>query len=114
MKVKEWSTDIKNAIIERYKQGDGYKKISNGLNIARSTVRYIVQKWKKSSTTIPSKRCGRPMKINTRLRRKLVKEANTHPTTTLEELKSAAGQVGVEVHTSTISRLLHKSGLHGG
>ena len=46
-KAKELPRDMRNRIIERHKGGQGYRKISKEMNLARSTVGNIIRKYTK-------------------------------------------------------------------
>ncbi|CAB1454246.1 unnamed protein product [Pleuronectes platessa] len=83
------------------------------LNISLSTIKSIIRKWKEYGTTANLPRGGRPPKLKSRTRRKLIREATRRPMVTLEELQRSTAEVGESVHRTTISRLLHKSGLYG-
>ena len=97
--------------MEKFKAG--YKNISKDLNISRSTVQFIIQKWKGYGTTANLPRYGCPPKLTGRARRILIREAAKRPMVTLEELQRSTAQVGESVHGTTISRALHKSGSYG-
>ena len=59
-------------------------------------------------------RHGRPPKLTDRTRRALVRNVTKCPKITLEELRRTAAELRESVHgTTSISRTLHKSGLHG-
>ena len=64
-------------------------------------------------TTANLPRGGRPPRLKSRTRRKLIREATRRPMVTLEELQRSTAEVGESVHRTTISCLLHKSGLYG-
>uniref|UniRef100_A0A669E9Q2 Tc1-like transposase DDE domain-containing protein n=1 Tax=Oreochromis niloticus TaxID=8128 RepID=A0A669E9Q2_ORENI len=104
---------VRDKVIEKFKAGLGYKKISQALNIPRSTVQAIIQKWKEYGTTVNLPRQGRPPKLTGRTRRVLIRNAAKRPMVTLDELQRSTAQVGESVHRTTISRALHKVGLHG-
>ncbi|XP_077439484.1 uncharacterized protein LOC144062224 [Vanacampus margaritifer] len=103
----------RDLIVERYQSGEGYKRISKALNISWSTVKSVIVKWRKNGTTVPLPRTGRPSKIDEKTRRELVREAVKRPTATLKELQEFLASTGCSVHVTTISRLLHMSGLWG-
>ena len=66
-KTKELSKDMRDRIIERYKGGQGYRKISKGINLALSTVGNIIRKYKKyGDGTANLPRNGKPRKIDER------------------------------------------------
>lgn len=113
MKSKEHTKQVRDKVVEKFKAGLGYKKISQALNISRSTVQSIIKKWKEYGTTANLPRHGRPPKLTCRTRRALIRDAAKTPTVTLEELQRSTAQVGESVHRTTISRALHKSGLYG-
>uniref|UniRef100_A0A803JDL4 Transposase Tc1-like domain-containing protein n=1 Tax=Xenopus tropicalis TaxID=8364 RepID=A0A803JDL4_XENTR len=105
-KSKEHTRQVRDKVIEKFKAGLGYKKISKALNIPRSTVQAIIQKWKEYGTTVNLPRQGRT-------RRALIRNAAKRPMVTLDELQRSTAQVGESVHRITISRALHKVGLYG-
>ena len=113
MKTKEHTRQVRDTVVEKFKAGFGYKKISQALNISRSTVQAIILKWKEYQTTANLPRPGRPSKLSSRTRRKLIRDAAKRPMITLDELQRSTAEVGESVHRTTISRTLHKSGLYG-
>ncbi|XP_056426900.1 phospholipase DDHD2 isoform X3 [Hyla sarda] len=108
MKTKHLSQDVRQRVVALHKAGEGYKKISKALTLHVSTVRSIVIKWKTHQTTETLPRSGRPPKLCNQVRRKLVEDIVQQPLTTLRDLQNSASEMGVHVHTSTISRSLHK------
>ena len=52
MKTKELSKEVRHKVVEKYRSGEGYKKISKSLIIPLSLVKSIIKKWK---TIIPSR-----------------------------------------------------------
>ena len=114
MKTKELSKQVRDNVVEKYKSGLGYKKISKSLMIPRSTIKSIITKWKEHGTTANLPRDGRTPKLTDRARRALIREAAQRPKVTLEELQSSTAETGVSVHRTTISRTLNsKVGLYG-
>ncbi|CAB1441192.1 unnamed protein product [Pleuronectes platessa] len=106
MKTKELTKQVRDKVVEKYEAGLGYKKISRALNISLSTIKSIIRKWKEYGTTANLPRGGRPPKLKSRTRRKLIREATRRPMVTLEELQRSTAEVGETVHRTTISRLL--------
>ncbi|MGH0188715.1 UNVERIFIED_CONTAM: hypothetical protein FKN15_031318 [Acipenser sinensis] len=53
MKNKEHTRQVRDTVVEKFKAGFGYKKISQALNIPRSTVQAIILKWKEYQTNGP-------------------------------------------------------------
>ncbi|KAF4082430.1 hypothetical protein AMELA_G00151690, partial [Ameiurus melas] len=113
MKTKEHTRQVRNTVVEKFKAGFGYKKISQALNIPRSTVQAIILKWKEYQTTANLPRPGRPSKLSAQTWRRLIRDAAKRPMITLDELQRTTAEVGESVHRTTISRTLHKSGLYG-
>ncbi|XP_047677661.1 zinc finger MYM-type protein 4 isoform X2 [Tachysurus fulvidraco] len=84
---KELTKHVRDLVVERYLLGEGYKRISKLLNIPSSTVRAIINKWKKWGTTVTLPRTGRPSKIDKRTRQKPIRGTAERPTATLKELQ---------------------------
>uniref|UniRef100_A0A8C5LXJ6 Transposase n=1 Tax=Leptobrachium leishanense TaxID=445787 RepID=A0A8C5LXJ6_9ANUR len=110
---RELPKDQRDLIVKRYQSGEGYKRISKELDISWNTVKAVIIKWRKYGTTLTLPRTGRPYKCNEKTTRKLVKEAAKRPTATLKELQEYLASTGCVVHVTTISRILHMSGLWG-
>uniref|UniRef100_A0AAR2JMY3 Transposase Tc1-like domain-containing protein n=1 Tax=Pygocentrus nattereri TaxID=42514 RepID=A0AAR2JMY3_PYGNA len=110
---KELPEHQRDLIIQTYQSGEGYKRISKSLNIPWNTVKTVIIKWRKHGTTVTLPRTGRPSKIDDKTRRKLVREAAKRPTATLKELQEFLASTSCAVHVTTISHLLHMSGLWG-
>lgn len=108
---KELSERLRNTVVDTYKGGSGYKKISKQLGVHISTVRKIISKWKECKSTKNLPRMGRPPKISNRTGRKLVQEATKNPRLTSRELQEQLAESGIHVHTSTICRHLNEDGL---
>jgi transposase len=51
MKTKELSKQVRDKVVEKYRSGLGYKKISKTLNITQSNIKSITKKWKEYGTT---------------------------------------------------------------
>jgi transposase len=113
MKNKEHTRQVRDTVVKKFKAGFGYKKISQALNIPRSTVQAIILKWKEYQTTANLPRPGRPSKLSAHTRRRLIRDAAKRPMITLDELQRSTAEVGDSVHRATISHILHKSGLYG-
>ncbi|XP_061673321.1 histone-lysine N-methyltransferase EHMT2 [Syngnathoides biaculeatus] len=92
MKTKEHTRQIRDTVVEKFKAGFGYKKISQALNISRSTVQAIVLKWKEYQTTANLPRPGRPSKLSSRTRRRLIRDAAKRPMITLDELQRSTAE----------------------
>jgi len=108
---KELSERLRNTVVDTYKGGSGYKKISEQLGFHISTVRKIISKWKECKSTKNLPRMGRPPKISNRTGRKLVQEATKNPRVTSRDLQEQLAESGMHVHTLTICRHLNEDGL---
>ena len=113
MKTKELSKQVRDKVLEKHQSGLCYKKISQTLNIPRSTVKSIIKKRKEYGTTATLPREGRPPKLSDQVRRALVREATKRPMVTLKELERSTAEMGETVHGTTITWTLHKAGLYG-
>ena len=74
MKTKELSKQVRDRVVEKYRSGMGYKKISESLNIPRSTIKSIIKKWKDNGTTTNLPREGHPPKVTDQARRELIRD----------------------------------------
>ncbi|KAM9313300.1 uncharacterized protein PAF06_011291 [Gastrophryne carolinensis] len=101
---KEISEDLKRRVVEAHKEGNGYKRISKALGLHRSTIRHIVDKWKKFSTVSTLPRSGRPTKIGVRAHNTILKEVAKNPGVTVKDLQATLAQDNVHVHESTIRK----------
>ncbi|KAG2470802.1 TCB1 transposase, partial [Polypterus senegalus] len=107
MKSKELSVDLRDRIVSRHKSGEGYRKVP------MSTVASIVRKSKKFKTTRTPSRAGRLSKLSDRGRRALVREVTKNPMVTLSELQRSSVERGEPSRRTTISAVIHQSGLYG-
>ena len=92
----------------------GYKKISETLNIPRSTIKSNIKKWTENGTATNLPRDSCPPKLTNQARRALIREATKRPKITLKELQCSTAEIGVSVHRTTLSCTLHRAGLYGG
>ena len=74
-------------LLKKYKSGDGYKSISKSLSIHQSSVK-INKKWKEYGKHVKIPRAGLQHKLSECVRRRLVRETNKTPLTTLKELNA--------------------------
>ena len=113
VKTKEHSLQLREKIIDFYKNGEGYKKISRRLNVSRKTIRSIIVKFKKTNTvaTLPGR--GRKSKISNKTARYLKMEVKRNPRVKPKTLQDSLLKSGVEVSVETIRRSLRKEGVNG-
>ncbi|MGH0144834.1 UNVERIFIED_CONTAM: hypothetical protein FKN15_012134 [Acipenser sinensis] len=79
MKTKELSKQVRDKVVEKYRSGLAYKRISKTFNIPWSTIKAIIKKWKEYGTTTNLAREGRPPKLMDQARRALIREATKRP-----------------------------------
>ena len=63
MKTKELSKQVRDKVVEKYRSGLGYKKISETLNIPWSTIKSIIKKMERIWHNKPAK-TGPPTKTH--------------------------------------------------
>ena len=113
MKTKEFSKEVRHKVGEKHHSGEGHKKISKPLIITLSTMTSIIKKGKTCHTTQTLPRSGHPSKLSSRASRKLVRDVTVNPTMTFKDQQGSMYEIGVSAYQSTISRSIHKAGLHG-
>lgn len=111
-KQKEISLDLRKRIVDAYKSGEGYKKLSKRFNVSKTGVRSIVKKFEATKMLVNKTGRGRKRKISKMLERKLVRTATKNPRVTAGTLVSDAAKSGVTISKKTVARVLHRNGLH--
>ncbi|CAJ0933209.1 unnamed protein product, partial [Ranitomeya imitator] len=112
-KTKELSEDLRNQIVRKHEQSQGYKSISKDLNVPVSTVHSVIKKFKAHVTVANLPRCGRKRKIDKRFQRKIVRMLDKEPRLTSKQVQAALQSEGTTVSTHTICRHLNEKGLYG-
>ena len=90
-KAKELSKDLREKIVELYKTGKGYKKISKELRMPISSVQTLIKKWKMRDSVETKPRSGRPTKISATTARKIVRDAKKNPQITSADIQDCLG-----------------------
>lgn len=111
-KTKELSEDLRKLIVNRHRNGFGYRKISAALNIPLSTIGNIIRKWKFTFTTANVPRSGRPRKLDEGAVRWISRTVTKKPFTTRRELQKDLRDAGQNVSRMTITRALNSKGLY--
>ncbi|CAJ0940166.1 unnamed protein product [Ranitomeya imitator] len=111
-KTKELSEDLRNQIVRKHEQSQGYKSIYKDLKVPVSTVRSVIKKFKAHGTVANLPRCGRKRKIDKRFQRKIVRMLAKEPRLTSKQVQAALQSEGTTVSTRTIRRRLNEKGLY--
>ncbi len=93
--------------------GKSYKAISKVLGLQWTTVRAIINKWRKLRTVVNLPRSGWPTIITPRAQWRLIQEVIKEPRTTSKELQASLASIKVSVHDSTIRKRQGKNSIHG-
>ncbi|CAJ0934893.1 unnamed protein product [Ranitomeya imitator] len=88
-KTKELSEDLRNQIVRKHEQSQGYKSISKDLIVPVSTVRSVIKKFKAHGTVANLPRCGRKRKIDKRFQCKIVQMLDKEPRLTSKQVQAA-------------------------
>ena len=96
MKTKEISKQVRDKVVEKYRSGLGYKKISETLNIPQSNIKSIfffkLRIWHHNK---PAKR-GLPTKTHGPVKEGIIiREATKRPKITPKEQQSSTVEIGV-------------------
>ena len=108
-KARELSKDLREKVIELYKTGKGYKKISKELTMPTNSVQTLIKKWKTRDSVETKPRSGRPTKISATTARKIVGNAKKNPQINSAEIQDCKKWCGCfKMHNKE-----KKNGLHG-
>lgn len=113
VKTKELSVDLRQKIINFHKSKHSYGDISKRLGIPRSTVQYVIKKFKQFGTVESLPGRGRKPKLSPRTVRKLVRDVDINPRIVVKDIAQDLETQGISVSPRTIQRCLNKNGLHG-
>lgn len=110
---KEISEDIRKKVVTAHQSVEGYKTISKRFQLHPSTVRQIIYKWRAFNMTPTLPRSGCPLKLSSRITRKIINEVKANPHMTSRELQTSLAASGVNVHASTIRQKLNRPDIYG-
>ena len=110
VKVAEIPHSVRSKIIFHHQANMNNSEISRLLHVNRSTVSRTVQRFKETGSVASKKRAGRPRKLSAAQRRRIVVMSKRSRRSTSRELSVA---LGVNIHSSTIRRVLLANGLRG-
>ena len=111
---KERSTDLRLLVIRHFENGDSYAKIAEKTFIPRSSIQYIIEKYKKTKCVLNLKGRGRKRKTTTAvdriIQRKIKVDRRKSASVVKEELEK---ELGVIIHPNTVRNRIHEIGLYG-
>ncbi len=112
-KCKELPVDLREKIVEKHGQSQGYKSISRDLNVPVSTVCNIIKRFTAHGTVANLPGCGRKSKINEKLQRRIVRMVDKEPRLTSKQIRADLQTQGTTVSARTIRRHLNEKGRYG-
>ena len=106
----ETSLSEREIIVKLFKEGKSERKIGTIIGRSRSTIQYILKKFKEENMIINKARSGRPRKLTSREETSIVRAVKKNPQISGPELRenvqSASGKV---VSVDTVQRVLHRA-----
>ncbi|KAF7663468.1 hypothetical protein LDENG_00210590 [Lucifuga dentata] len=112
-KGRELSEKVRQKIIAKHGQSQGYKFISRHLDVAVSTVCNVIKKFKAHGTVANLPGRERKRKVDQRLQRKIVRMMEKEPQTTAKQIQAELQTQGTTVSTRTIHNQLNERGFYG-
>ncbi len=112
-KCKELSVDLREKIVEKQGQSQGYKSISRDLNVPVSTVRNIIKRFTAHGTVANLPGRGWKSKINEKLQRRIVRMVDKEPRLTSKQIQADLQTQGTTVSARTIRCHLNEKGHYG-
>ena len=114
VKSKELSIEIRNLIVKKHLEGYSYAQISAFMEISKTTIASIVQKYRNSGTTGNAIRLGRPNKLKDRTKRLIKRQI-------LTERSISAGSIcanlnirhSLVVSSQSVRNAIHEFGFKG-
>ncbi len=111
---KELSEDLRIRIVALHKDGLGYKKFSNSLELSYSTVARVIQRFSKTGFTRNRPRKSRSKKLSPCAVRQVQKLASKNRRMSAASIALEVAEVeGQLVSAQTIRHTLQQVGLHG-
>jgi transposase len=113
-KKKELTDFERGEIIGLHKGGFSQRKITEILNIPKSTVGDVIKKYNDQGLTTTASRSGRPKILTERDERHLINLVKENRNKTLEELtENFNTNMSISVSKRAVQRVLHKKGYSG-
>lgn len=102
----------KGVIVSAFSHGKSLNSISNEVQVPKSTVQYIVNKYKRDGNVYNKPNPGRPAKLSKRQKRQIVILSKKHSFMTARDIQMAA-KLEQQVSVDTIKRVLRENKLFG-
>ncbi|XP_067936981.1 uncharacterized protein [Watersipora subatra] len=112
--TKHLTTEEKAVIVHLHKSNKSQREIVKETGHSRKSVRTTIANWKENGSLAEKPRSRRPRKFTERSERTLVRMSLHDRHLTSQQLtKEWKNSAGVQVHPSTVRRILIKYGLRG-
>ena len=113
-KKKEHSTDLRSLVVQHFLNGDSYGEIAKKVLLPRSTIQYIVKRYKETKCIANLAGRGRKRKtapiVDRAIQRKIKVDRRKSASSVKMEIER---ELNVIVHTNTVRNRLYEIGLRG-
>ncbi|CAF3080826.1 unnamed protein product [Rotaria socialis] len=114
LKKKEHSNDIRTLVIKHYQNGDSQRDILSKALLPRSTVEYIIKKYKMTKCIGNLLGRGRKRKTTATTDRLIQRKLKLNRRKSASAVKiEIEKELGISLHTHTIRKRAHECGLFG-
>lgn len=114
VKNRELSENERSGVIGLWKGRKSTREIANIVNRPQSTVNSVIQRYKRRGNVANAERKGRPKILTDRDKRKIIKEAKSDRTMSLDELTDKFQEsLNISISRNTIRSALHELGHYG-
>ena len=113
-KKKEYSVDLRQTVIKHYLNGDSEHEIPQKLIIPRTSVHYIIAKYKKTKCVQKIIGRGRKHKTTVYLHRAIQRKIKADRRKSASSVKAVIEtEFGIIISEQTVHRRLHEAGFKG-
>lgn len=113
-KVKEYSQDLKDAVISAIRKGKTQAQVAKDFGLSRQIVNVWKIKHQSTGTTDNKQRAGRPCKITPRTKNLIRKLSKADPKKTAVDINKELREYhNVQISNSAVKLILRESNLHG-
>lgn len=111
---KETTLEIRELIINHFKEGKSVRKIAEICKRGRSTVHDIIQKYKHEGRLKNKKRSGRPPILTEQDKRTIIRKIKQNPKLSAPKIATELEiGTGIKVNPETVRNVLRKANYHG-